>query len=126
MHNADPLSDIKSKLLLLEKLDEHLKRQRAPNKTATLRMITALVRRYQITPQELIAIARRAGWTQDASTQTGRKADARLTVAPKYRHPDTGETWTGRGKPARWLVEAEAAGSDRSQFLISRDDRHQR
>ncbi|MFY3145775.1 H-NS family nucleoid-associated regulatory protein [Achromobacter xylosoxidans] len=89
-------------------------------------MIAALVRRYHIRPEELVAIARRAGWTQDSSTQIWGKADARLAVAPKYRNPDTGETWAGRGKPPRWLVEAEAAGSDRGQFLTSRDDRHQR
>lgn len=35
------------------------------------------------------------------------------TVKPKYRNSDTGETWTGRGKPPRWI-----AGKDREQFLI--------
>ena len=34
--------------------------------------------------------------------------------APKYRDPDTGATWTGRGKPPRWIL-----GKDRGQFLIS-------
>ncbi|RBL79178.1 H-NS histone family protein [Streptomyces cavourensis] len=112
--------------MALERVDDQLKRQQASNKTATMRVITAWVRRYHIRLEELIAIARRAGWTQEASTLTWRKADARHTVAPKYRHPETGETWTGRGRPARWLAEAEAAGFDRSQFLICRDDRPQR
>lgn len=35
------------------------------------------------------------------------------TVAPKYRNPNTGETWTGRGKPPRWIAD-----QDRSQYLI--------
>lgn len=35
------------------------------------------------------------------------------TVEPKYRDAATGETWTGRGKPPRWI-----AGKDREQFLI--------
>ena len=34
-------------------------------------------------------------------------------VAPKYRDPNTGATWTGRGKAPRWLD-----GKDRNQFLI--------
>nr|WP_082385327.1 H-NS histone family protein [Achromobacter xylosoxidans] len=126
MNTADPSSDISARLLALERLDERLKRQRATNKTAAMRMITRLVRRYQITPAELTAIARRAGWAQETSTQSWGKADARVTVAPKYRHPDTGETWSGRGRPARWLMEAEAAGADRSQFLVYREDRHHR
>lgn len=35
------------------------------------------------------------------------------TVAPKYRDPATGQTWTGRGKPPRWIAD-----KDRSQFQI--------
>ncbi len=34
-------------------------------------------------------------------------------VAPKYRDPATGSTWTGRGKAPRWI-----AGKDRAKFLI--------
>ncbi|MBO9678435.1 MAG: H-NS histone family protein [Acidovorax sp.] len=34
-------------------------------------------------------------------------------VAPKYRNPATGATWTGRGKPPLWI-----AGQDRAQFQI--------
>ena len=36
------------------------------------------------------------------------------TVAPKYKDPVTGATWTGRGKPPRWIADKE-----REQFLIS-------
>lgn len=35
------------------------------------------------------------------------------TVAPKYRDPATGQTWTGRGKPPRWIAD-----KDRTQFAI--------
>lgn len=35
------------------------------------------------------------------------------TVAPKYRNPETGDTWTGRGRAPLWI-----AGQDREQFLI--------
>lgn len=35
------------------------------------------------------------------------------TVAPKYRDPQTGATWTGRGKPPLWI-----ANQDRVQFEI--------
>ena len=37
----------------------------------------------------------------------------RKPVAPKYRNDDTGDTWSGRGKPPKWM-----AGRDKSQFLI--------
>lgn len=35
------------------------------------------------------------------------------TVAPKYRDPQTGATWTGRGKPPLWI-----ANQVRTQFEI--------
>lgn len=35
------------------------------------------------------------------------------SVAPKYRDPQSGSTWSGRGKPPRWL-----AGQNRDAFLI--------
>ena len=34
-------------------------------------------------------------------------------VAAKYRDPDTGATWSGRGKPPQWI-----AGKDRQPFEI--------
>ena len=35
-------------------------------------------------------------------------------VAPKYRDPETGKTWTGRGVAPNWI-----AGKDREAFLIA-------
>ncbi len=32
---------------------------------------------------------------------------------PKYRNPETGVTWTGRGKPPNWIV-----GKDRTAFAL--------
>ncbi|MBV7542038.1 H-NS family nucleoid-associated regulatory protein [Acidovorax sp. sic0104] len=54
--------------------------------------------------------------TQEQVFPTGRKVSSAKgkTVAPKYRHPETGQTWTGRGKPPTW-IRAEA---DRSKFAI--------
>lgn len=34
-------------------------------------------------------------------------------VAPKYRDPETGVTWTGRGRPPRWID-----GKKKENFLI--------
>ena len=38
-------------------------------------------------------------------------------VAVKYRDAN-GNTWTGRGKTPRWMVDAEKAGNKREQYLI--------
>ena len=40
-------------------------------------------------------------------------------VAAKYRHPKTGETWSGRGGVAGWLAAELKAGKKREEFLIA-------
>jgi DNA-binding protein H-NS len=40
-------------------------------------------------------------------------------VLPKYRNPQTSETWSGRGKRPRWLVAAVKSGRKVEEFRIS-------
>jgi len=49
----------------------------------------------------------------------GRKSLRGRKVAAKYRDPRTGQTWSGRGAPARWITEHEKQGKKRDQFLVS-------
>jgi DNA-binding protein H-NS len=39
-------------------------------------------------------------------------------VLPKYRNPQTSETWSGRGKRPRWLVAAMKSGHKIEEFQI--------
>jgi len=39
-------------------------------------------------------------------------------VLPKYRNPQTSETWSGRGKQPRWLVAAIKTGRRLEEFEI--------
>ncbi len=39
-------------------------------------------------------------------------------VLPKYRNPQTSETWSGRGKLPRWLVAAKKSGRKIEEFRI--------
>lgn len=64
--------------------------------------VKALVAEHGLTAQDIFGGAKR-----------GAKAGARGTVAPKYRDPATGSTWTGRGKAPKWID-----GKDRAQFAI--------
>ena len=59
------------------------------------------------------------------STQTGRPAPktrkpqkGAATASPpvRYRNPDSGETWSGRGRSPRWLKLAEEQGRKREEF----------
>jgi DNA-binding protein H-NS len=39
-------------------------------------------------------------------------------VLPKYRNPQTSETWSGRGKRPRWLAAAMKSGRKIEEFRI--------
>ena len=60
------------------------------------------------------------------SAQTGRPAPkarkpqkGAAAAAPpvKYRNPDTGETWSGRGRMPKWMALAQEHGRSREEFL---------
>ena len=53
-----------------------------------------------------------------SENSAGAAKKGRKQVAPKYRNPQTGKTWTGRGRSPLWIVEAESAGNSREKFLI--------
>lgn len=55
---------------------------------------------------------------------SGKGATRGTKIAPKYRHPQTGETWTGRGGVAGWLAKEIAAGRKREDFLIDKPTRN--
>ncbi|WP_426116738.1 H-NS family nucleoid-associated regulatory protein [Massilia sp. PWRC2] len=50
----------------------------------------------------------------DLSSARGPKpAKAKASVAAQFKNPETGETWTGRGRAPRWL-----AGKDKEAYRI--------
>ena len=44
-------------------------------------------------------------------------------VLPKYRNPQTSETWSGRGKRPRWLIAAVKSGRKIEEFRISESNK---
>lgn len=39
-------------------------------------------------------------------------------VAPKYQHPETGKTWSGRGMKPKWVKEYIESGKSLDDLLI--------
>ncbi|NYT26181.1 H-NS histone family protein [Alcaligenaceae bacterium] len=81
------------------------------------------MREYDITPEEIDTAFNRKGSgrapRKSAATKSAPPATVRTPVPPKYRNVETGATWSGRGKPPRWITEAEAEGKSRDSFLIN-------
>ncbi|CAB3694689.1 H-NS histone family protein [Achromobacter kerstersii] len=112
---------IEKEINKLQKKAEVLQTKR--RKPVISSIITSM-REYDITPEEIIAAfgagkpARAATGGRRKAGAAARPATAKRAVAPKYRHPQTGETWSGRGKAPRWLAAEEATGATRDSFLI--------
>ena len=83
-----------------EQLDKQIKEAIAREKADGIFKAKVIIEQYGLSASDLFS--RKAG----VKSQGGK-------VAPKYRNPSTGETWTGRGKAPKWID-----GKDRSNYLI--------
>ncbi|RQU48864.1 H-NS histone family protein [Burkholderia cenocepacia] len=54
------------------------------------------------------------GLTAQNIFEPKRNDSASVPIAPKYRHPKRGSTWSGRGKPPPWIVNVK----NRDRVLI--------
>jgi len=56
---------------------------------------------------------------EDLGEKRGRHSSKGVPAPIKYRHPETGQTWSGRGKHPRWLAAELAAGKDIAMFAVA-------
>ena len=94
------MSSYKELLAQRELLDKQIKEAIQREKADGIAKAKLIIEQYQLTAADLFS--RKAG----AKSSGGK-------VAPKYRNPATGETWTGRGKAPKWIE-----GRDRTNFVI--------
>ncbi|TEA78109.1 H-NS family nucleoid-associated regulatory protein [Allopusillimonas ginsengisoli] len=99
----------------IQRLQKQAKTLQAKRRGPVLTSILRSMREYDITPEDIAA-----AFNKKTVTKTPRKqaTPAKRVVPAKYRNPETGDTWTGRGKPPRWVTTAEAEGKSRADFLI--------
>jgi DNA-binding protein H-NS len=69
--------------------------------------------------KRLAVLDRGAGAIVQSGTMVDTKRRRKYPrVMPKYRNPQTSETWSGRGKLPRWLVAAMKTGRKIEEFRI--------
>jgi DNA-binding protein H-NS len=108
------LEAIQKKISALVSAAKRLKKERSP----ALRRIVSLARANSISIADIRDAL--AGGRKARTTPRKKKRRTSRKVAAMYRDPKTGNTWSGRGRPARWLAAAEKAGLKRSEFLIKK------
>lgn len=82
-------------------LEQQIKQAHTLENADAIEKVKALVADFGLTADDIFG-----------ASKTRTKAVAK--VAPKFRNPITGDTWTGRGKPPKWIQNL-----DRDQFLIA-------
>ena len=93
------LKEIDAQLAALQAQREEIRKNELKNVVDKVR---SLVAEYGLSEQDVFPPAR-----------ASRGVTAGAKVAPKYRDPATGATWTGRGKAPKWID-----GQDREKFAI--------
>lgn len=71
--------------------------------------------------EDILAIAQSAGLSIESLLATGplKQKTQGKKVLPQFQNPaDRSITWTGRGRPPRWVVEAEQKGVSRESFRV--------
>jgi len=100
------MTEITYKDLLAQRqaLDAKIAEARKAEAAEALNKVRQLVADYELTVDEVFPISQ---------NQRRRGPAKGGPVAIKYRNAETGETWTGRGKPPRWIAD-----KDRAQFAV--------
>ena len=99
------MNDLQSLLQERELLETKIREARKQQVDQAVATCRKLIEEHELTESDLFGSGKR---------RRGRSTTAGVKVAPKYRNPVTGETWTGRGKPPRWIQDR-----NRDEFLIA-------
>lgn len=96
----------------IDRLTQEAEKLRAQEKAKALETIRAQIREYGVTIEDVRDVLVASNAAHSTRTRQAGK------VRPKYRHPQTGKTWTGRGRAPVWMAEALEKGASKEDFLI--------
>lgn len=107
MSTAPTLSDLLAQKAALEQQIAEVQRT---ERAQAIAQVKALMAQYGLSASD-IGVAR-------PLPLGGAAAPAARKLAAKYRNPQTGETWSGRGLKPKWLAAALAEGRSLADFAL--------
>ena len=94
-------AELKAQIVKLQAQAEEARRTELAEVVASIR---TKISEYGLSAQDLgFAVAAKRG-----------RPPKKTPLPPRYQDPKTGATWSGRGKPPKWI-----AGKNRERFLIA-------
>ncbi len=97
-------------------LEQALKDLQVAERQCAIDKVRALMAEHGLTVADLAVTAARK--TRGPNKAKGSDGRVGKPVAAKYRHPGTGDTWSGRGLKPKWLTAALEGGAKIEDFLI--------
>ena len=98
------MSTLKELIAQKEALEKQIAETRETELAAAIAQVKALVAAHQLTQSDIFG-----------TTRGSKKIKViKAKVAAKYRDPETGKEWSGRGLAPKWLQ-----GKDKSKYLIA-------
>ncbi|MFM2054871.1 MAG: hypothetical protein RL456_2908 [Pseudomonadota bacterium] len=94
-----------------EEITRSIAEFQSAQRSQVIQDIKALMAQHGLSVNDLVTTGKRAAAAPAATKETSK-------VAIKYRDPDSGSTWTGRGLKPRWLVAALEGGRTLEEFLV--------
>lgn len=96
----------------IEELQRKAEDARKTELSAAISEVKALIEKFGLTASDL-------GLGGSSSGGGRAVTKSRKKVAAKYRHPSSGQEWTGRGRTPSWLDEEVKSGKKKEDFLIA-------
>lgn len=99
------MTDLQDLIRQRDALNVQIEEMQKALQAEALSEIRARMLEYQISVEDLASTGRSVQREKSKS-------------APKYRNPETGKTWSGRGKRPQWIHDALADGQSLDKYLI--------
>jgi DNA-binding protein H-NS len=103
----------------LEDLRAAHERSRSAKRAELERQLAELDHGVPTMPVRTTATKNGNGVAREMPKRAARKTRKATSVKAKYRNGKTGETWSGRGRMARWLKAKQDAGEDIEKYLLN-------
>lgn len=105
------------------KLLEQAEQQRLTEVKVALEEISRTMHELAIGLDELLVFLCSAGFRMKSAKKkfaASLRVSGAVGAQARYVNTATGETWSGRGRPPRWIVESEAKGVYRQAYEVHR------
>ena len=119
------LNQIRQQITRLESKARKLEEGASQQKQKAIAEVRATMKKLGVSLEDLQSAAPSRALRGPKKAEKSEKSDkgagtgsTRPPVPVKFRDPESGDAWTGRGRTPRWLVAHEAQGRSREEFKV--------